>query len=97
MHPTGLQDPPPFVSCRQCQRRDAFESLVKGAGHTVRARTRPVFRPRLCMFLAATAPSVSPQYLPLVIATPNTPAARRVMAHEIKETSISSRSSVFSG
>ena len=42
MHPTGLQAPPPFVSCRQCQRRDAFDSLVKGAGHTVRARTRPL-------------------------------------------------------
>ena len=97
MRPTGLQAPPPFVSCRQYQRRDAFDSLVKGAGHTVRARTRPVFRPRLCLFLAATAPSISPHYLPSVLATPAAPAACLVMAHEIKETAISSRSSGFYG
>ena len=97
MHPIGLQAPPPFVCRRQCQRRDAFHSLIKGAGHMVRARTRPVFRPRLCMFLAATAPSVSPHHLPSVLATPAAPAARLVMAHEIKETAISSRSSGFYG
>ena len=49
------------------------------------------------MFLAATTPSVSPHHLPSVLATPTALAARLVMAHEIKETAISSRLSGFYG